>query len=150
MKKLLTLTLLATLFSTQASAGELYLHGGGFSKHLQERKGTREWREVHNNIGLEYQQSVDTLLCQQVSGVVETFKNSMNRRSIAAYGTCKQNWGRFRTGQALGYVSGYRETKVGAFPFIETDINKVGVQVGFLPVDAGVFFVKFKVKLGEF
>lgn len=168
MKKTTKLFALAfvLLASQNAKAADdaIYLNLGGFSKHFKERKGNKDYNDVHNNIGIEYERNLnlDGMYKDLYwGGNVQYMKNSLDNDSIAAGGTLKKRWKITEdVGAAVGGVAGLqngypsndrsKNTFVPvAYPVVEANYKRVGVYGTCVPevYASGFCFAGFKFKV---
>lgn len=166
MKKII-IALALTLAPIAASAEEnLYLNLGGFSKHFKERHGPKDYNEVNNNIGLEFEKSLEEVYSKKwyAGALAQYMKNSLDNDSFVAAATLKRKFklsldSNIGIGVAAGIQNGY--PKAGersrnailpvAYPYMEYNYDRVGVYGTCVPqvYASGFCFVGFKVKVAE-
>lgn len=167
MKKIILATVLMVAPLAANAEDNVYLNLGGFSKHFKERKGNKDYNEVHNNIGLEYEHSLEDIYSKKwyAGAVVQTMENSVDNNSVMFGGTLKRRWkidmdSNIAVGMIAGAQTGY--PKAGersksdlvpvAYPTLEYNYNRVGVYGTCVPevYSSGFCFVGFKLRVASF
>ncbi len=162
MKKAL-ITAFAILASSAAQAEDnINVYLGGFSAHFDERSGGRDYNEVHNNIGLEYESRWND--SYRTSGTYwgiagQYMKNSLNNDSALITANLKHKWAldedwKVSVGLMAGAQNGY--PKKGkrdkdefipvAYPTLEINYQRFGVYGTCVPeiYASGFCFAGFK------
>ena len=167
MKKLITVLAIALSASSACADDDLYLYAGGFSKHFKDRKGNKDYNEIHNNIGLGYEASLDDVLGKEYYGGLNAqyMKNSVDNDSLLLTASLKRKWklsldSDIGLGMMVGAQTGYPkkgERGKGAFvpvayPILEYNYQRFGVYGTCVPevYSSGFCFAGFKVRVTPF
>ncbi len=128
-------------------SGHYSANVGGISHHFSERKGNKEYNEVHNNIGLQYEMNVKKAI--KVGLLAETYENSLNKRSnLGAVTMAYVPNDIIELGLAGGAITGYKYP-VGGFGYIRLWANKyLGLRLACAPkvVNSGFCAVSASVR----
>lgn len=139
------------LLTTTSYSKEVNLNIGGFTHHTKERKGSKDWNEVHNNIGTEYAQ--DNWFVN-----VEYFKDSFDNHNGLLAGGYK-----YRPSEyiclplGLGVFANYKDNIVTPYSGIEINTGtSLTIRTAYMPPLAveqgnktGYIFTGFKLKIKE-
>jgi len=171
--KFFTITVILVCFSLSAQAqimpkddNNVYLLIGGFSKHFEERSGNRDYNEVNNNLGLEYERYYKNNYFYGFSA--SYVKNSVDNDSVLLTLNAKKKWDITRNwnigvGVGAGIQNGYPSVAKDRektdfvpviYPFAEITYKRVGIYGSCVPnleyYDSGFCFVGGKIRMFDF
>lgn len=146
MKKI-TLSILLIMFSMPVCAGDLWLQGGFFSKHISETK--EEMREVNPGLGFQYDVN------ESVSVIGGQYLNSLSIGSDYFGSFIGYRSGVVKAGASVVLINGYPLMNngnefLGLVPTISVEGERLGFNVVFIPPIegvVGVVAVQFKIKI---
>jgi hypothetical protein len=143
--QVICITLICVFLSS--CGGRYSAHVGGVSHHFSERKGNKDYNDIHNNIGLQYEMNIEKAV--KLGLIAETYENSLNKRTVLAGGTVAYvpaKW--LEIGLAGGAITGYKYP-VGGFGYIKLWASKyLGVRLACAPkiVNSGFCAVSASVR----
>jgi hypothetical protein len=133
--------------ATAASAPEIWLNVGGFSRHFDR---SNRYNERNFGFGIEWRTS------EQFAFMAGVYDNSLGKHSqYAAVNWQPWSLGPVKLGAALGVMNGYPALKRGgtffaALPMASIEGRRFGINLGLIPsmknVD-GAFMLQFKLRV---
>ena len=133
--------------ATAASAPEIWLNVGGFSRHFDR---SNRYNERNFGFGIEWRTS------EQFAFMAGVYDNSLSKHSqYAAVNWQPWSLGPVKLGAALGVMNGYPSLKRGgtffaALPMASIEGRRFGINLGLIPsmknVD-GAFMLQFKLRV---
>lgn len=133
--------------ATAASAPEIWLNVGGFSRHFDR---SNRYNERNFGFGVEWRTS------EQFAFMAGVYDNSLGKHSqYAAVNWQPWSLGPVKLGAAIGVMNGYPSLKRGgtffaALPMASIEGRRFGINLGIIPsmknVD-GAFMLQFKMRL---
>ena len=165
------LALIILFAASEAKAEDnLNLYLGGFTKHFSERGNGKDYNDVHNNIGLEYESSIGRTAIGNFGknnfwGVgAQYLKNSVDNDSTLITVNFEHRWDithnwKISAGTMIGIQNGYpnsdrskNEFVPVAYPTAEITYKRVGLYGTCVPkvYNSGFCFVGAKAKLASF